>query len=62
MDPLAEEAARKRRCLVSDNGHEATDDREDSMTYGGDKRMGMVFGGKPSTKDVTRDESEELSG
>lgn len=40
----------------------ATEGREDSMMYGGDKRIGIVFWGKLSMKGETRDESDELSG
>ena len=61
MGPPDEEV-RERRYLGRDGGYVATEGREDSMMYGGDKRIGIVFWGKLSMKGETRDESDELSG
>ena len=59
---LPDEEVRDRRYLGRDDGYGDTEGREESMTYGGDKRTGRVFVGKVSAKDERRDDSERLSG
>jgi hypothetical protein len=53
---------RERRYLGRDDGYKAAEFCEESMTYGGDRRIGIVFGGNLSTKDERRGDSDGLSG